>query len=251
MNRLLALLLVAGSLARAETQAPVIALVVGENEYRTWETLPEFAARELTPRGFSVTWVQASTHVTDMVFTNVEALARADLILVSARRRTPPARMMELLRAHLAAGKPLAGIRTANHAFALRKGSPAPGLADWPEFDREVFGADYLGHHGAGTTTVTAPAGARPHPILAGLPETFASTSTLYRFENPSPTLRVLLRGTREDPASDQPLAWVNQVGGSRIFYTSLGGPGDFANPEFRRLLRNGIDWCLDRPETP
>ena len=251
MKGVLALLLLAGTLARANSPTPLIAVVVGENEYRTWETLPEFAARELTPRGLAVAWVQSSTNVTDMVFTNVEALARADLILVSARRRTPPARMMELLRAHLAAGKPLAGIRTACHAFALRKGSPAPGLADWPEFDREVFGADCLGHHGAGDTTVTAPAEANSHPILAGLPDTFASTSTLYQFEHPSPTLRVLLRGARTEPAGDQPLAWVNQAGASRIFFTSLGGPEDFANPAFRRLLRNGIDWCLDRKETP
>ncbi len=31
-----------------------------------------------------------------------------------------------------------------------------------------------------------------------------------------------------------EPAAWVNLVGTSRIFYTSLGHPGDFANTPFR-----------------
>ena len=44
-----------------------------------------------------------------------------------------------------------------------------------------------------------------------------------------------------------EPVAWVNRKGTSRIFYTSLGHPGDFDRPEFRRLLKNAVFWALDR----
>ncbi len=37
-------------------------------------------------------------------------------------------------------------------------------------------------------------------------------------------------------------------MGTSRVFYTSLGHPGDFENASFRRLLRNAVFWALDRP---
>ena len=33
-----------------------------------------------------------------------------------------------------------------------------------------------------------------------------------------------------------EPVAWINGKGKARIFYTSLGHPGDFAIPAFRRL---------------
>ena len=38
-----------------------------------------------------------------------------------------------------------------------------------------------------------------------------------------------------------------NTYRGGRIFYTSLGHPGDFQLPAFRRLLRNAIVWSLKR----
>ena len=53
------------------------------------------------------------------------------------RRRPLPADQLALLKAHVAAGKPVLGIRTASHAFHLRN-KPAPeGLAasaNWIQF---------------------------------------------------------------------------------------------------------------------
>ena len=43
-------------------------------------------------------------------------------------------------------------------------------------------------------------------------------------------------------------MAWTNVHKGGRVFYTSLGHPDDFNDPQFRRLLLNGILWALDRP---
>jgi hypothetical protein len=57
--------------------------------------------------------------------------------------------MMEAIRAHVAAGKAIVGIRTASHAFELR-GQPNPAGTTWTEFDTDVLGADYQDHYGKG-----------------------------------------------------------------------------------------------------
>lgn len=238
-------LLLAFTLLGAPRAAPAatIALVVGENEYHTWETLPVFVRDHLEPAGHTALWIQASPREGDSAFTNAAALARADLLVISARRRPLPEPMMRDLRAHLAAGKPVLGIRTASHAFALRKGEPPAGHAVWPEFDREVLGADYEGHSPAGPEAAVTARG--PHPILLGLPESFPSPSSLYQYRNPQPGVTVLISGAIPGQPA-QPVAWTFTSGSSRVFYTSLGSPGDFARPEFNRLLANACAWLLE-----
>jgi type 1 glutamine amidotransferase len=120
---------------------------------------------------------------------------------------------------------------------------------EWRDFDQEVLGAAYLGHTGPGTAAILPVAALADHPILRSWPNTFASTSTLYQFGPLAPDTHVLLRGTRPVKAGDQPVAWVRQVGASRRFYTSLGGPDDFAQPAFTQLLRQALLWCLAPPE--
>ena len=53
--------------------------------------------------------------------------------------------------------------------------------------------------------------------------------------------------------APTEPVAWSRLSGlrQSRVFYTSLGGPEDFQNAAFQRLLLNGILWALDQPIPP
>src|SRR6185369_2590652 len=78
-----------------------VAMIIGENEYHTWETLPEFAKRELDWRGIKIAYVMGPTNVGANDFTNYQAIANADLLLVSVRRRTPSRAMMDLIRAHI------------------------------------------------------------------------------------------------------------------------------------------------------
>ena len=49
----------------------------------------------------------------------------------------------------------------------------------------------------------------------------------------------------------NEPVAWTNEVNDSRVFYTSLGGTGDFELPAFQRLLLNGVLWALEKPIPP
>src|SRR6187399_673349 len=114
-------------------RAQHIVFMIGEDEYHTWETLPEFARKELEPRGYRVTIVNADTADKNNFPGLIEALRTADLLALSVRRRTPPAEQLAAVRAYLAAGKPLLGIRTACHAFALRPTDPpaAAPLSTW------------------------------------------------------------------------------------------------------------------------
>src|SRR5581483_5630643 len=171
--------------------SPHVVFVIGENEYHTWETLPEFACKELAAQRLTSSFVMASPKEHDNNFTNFAAIKDADLLFISVRRRTPPTEMMSLIRAHLAAGKPLLGIRTASHAF----GADPPDNAHegWRTFDRDILGCSYQDHYN--NTGTNAPATLvqvlpdRPHPILTGIPaHPLRVTSHLYKSRDLGPT---------------------------------------------------------------
>ncbi|MFA6545194.1 MAG: ThuA domain-containing protein, partial [Limisphaerales bacterium] len=179
-----------------------------------------------------------------------EALREADLLFLSVRRRTPHKEELDAVRAFLAAGKPLVGIRTASHAFALRPKDTVtdPKLATWQEFDPEVLGGHYSNHHGNGPkTTVTLASGAEAHPILRGISVSkIMGNGSLYKVSPLEKQTTALLLGTVPDKPAE-PVAWTHYYGPgqARIFYTSLGHPDDFKNPEFRHMLVNAVAWAL------
>lgn len=224
-------------------------MVLGEDEYKTEVTLPAFARHVLEPAGFQVKVVQSDSADPNRFPGLVEAVHAADLVLVSVRRRTPPKEELDALRGHVAAGKPLVGIRTASHAFSRRDQKPLPpGLATWPEFDADVLGGHYTGHHGTGPKVAlqTAP-GAKDHVILRGVDLAhLQGNGSLYKTVPLAITTTPLLLGT-VPPQPSEPVAWTNvpAKGHGRVFYTSLGHANDFENPAFRKLLLNGICWCL------
>ena len=81
--------------------------------------------------------------------------------------------------------------------------------------------------------------------MLAGV-ESFASPGNkLYKNPSPSPDVLVLQRGTA--PGADEPVTWVREREGGRVFYTSLGIPADFKNDAFRRMLVNAVFWTARR----
>jgi type 1 glutamine amidotransferase len=223
-----------------------LVMLIAEHEYETATTLPQFAASHLA-KDFRVVTVTGSLAPGENAFDGVNEIAGADVLLVSVRRRTPPKAQLEAIRRHITAGKPVVGIRTASHAFALGRGQTlAAGNADWPEFDAEVIGGNYSNHHGKGPptqVTLTEPAASK-HPILKGVAVPFESTSTLYKNTPLKPGAQALLTGTipGKDP---EPVAWTfTRPGGGKTFYTSLGNPADFQNPSFVTLLRNGLLWA-------
>jgi type 1 glutamine amidotransferase len=248
------LLTITGLAAELPKTAPRVVFMIGEDEYKTWETLPEFAKSTLEPLGIKTTVIHADAKEKNSFPGLAKALREADLLFVSVRRRTPPKEELEAVRAHLNAGKPLIGIRTACHAFALRPNEKLPensNLAQWTGFDPEVLGGSYTGHHGDGPkTTIKLANGATEHPILKAIElSKLIGNGSLYKVAPLDATAQPLLIGSiPEKPA--EPVAWTRLYGSNkaRVFYTSLGHPDDFQNAEFRRLLVNAIFWAANQP---
>ena len=65
---------------------------------------------------------------------NLDSLKSADLLILFARRMALREDQMKLIRAHWEQGKPIVGIRTAQHAFQK---------ADNEIIDRKLFGGEY------------------------------------------------------------------------------------------------------------
>jgi uncharacterized protein len=94
------------------------------------------------------------------------------------------------------------------------------------------------------------------HAITAGLPAKWRHNDEWYAFtERPETRPMTMLLSLDESsvagtlPADQQlgyhALAWANQVGTSRTFYTALGHtPESYSSPEFLMMLGQGIEWA-------
>ncbi|WP_417386629.1 isochorismatase family protein [Gimesia sp.] len=227
-----------------EDKRPHLLIVMAEAEYETNVSLPKFAAENLG-KDFRVSLVFADEKDRNMI-PGIEKINDADVVLFSVRRRVLPEKEMQAIKKYVKAGKPVVGIRTASHAFSLRGKEPPAGYADWTEFDAYVFGGNYKGHHKNDLKSmVTINPAQRKNPILDGIPDKpFPQAYSLYEVLPLAKGTTVLM--TAEIPGKPvEPVAWTFQrKDGGKSFYTSLGHPGDFKQPEFVRLLTNGIYWA-------
>lgn len=242
--------------ASAADTAPRVVMMIADDEYKTADTLPEFAKTELTPRGTHVTVVLEDPKQKHHFPGLIEALQDCDLLVLSTRRRLPPRAELDAVRAYLDAGKPLVGIRTACHAFSPAMNSREETAVhtdkqdSWVNFDPQVLGGHYVGHWGSSPkVAVTVVQGAQSSPILRGIDVAqLLGNGSLYRVRPLDPSCTPLLIGQIEGKDAE-PIAWTHTYGpkGAKVFYTSLGHPADFAEAHFRRLLLNGIAWATGR----
>jgi type 1 glutamine amidotransferase/nicotinamidase-related amidase len=229
---------------------PRVVFISAESEYGAAETLPGFARDLARHHGLSCEILQGSREKKGEnrhELSGMELVQDADLVVVYARRRAFPADQMRYLRDYLKRGGALIGLRTASHAFDSRGSGPADH-DEWPEFDAEVLGGNYHGHHGAGPNcTVSIAPGAEQHPLLAGMALPLDSPASLYEVRPLGPQTTPLLIGTipGQEP---EPVAWTHTYHEGRIFYTSLGHRDDFKNEAFKKLLVNAVFWTMDRP---
>lgn len=237
---------------RADQPAKVVFLI-GEDEYETWETLPEFSERFVAWRGFETEIIHQNPDNKHDFPGFAEAMENADLLVISVRRRALSSQNLEAIRSHLNKGRPVVGIRTSSHAFAPR-GDDASKGESWREFDAQVLGGNYHNHHGNGTeTTVRLPDGGTVHPILSAVDlNALIGNGSLYKTSPLADSAQPVLIGAIPDQPAE-PVAWVNTYGArnAKVFYTSFGHPDDFENPHFRRLLLNGMLWAMNQPIPP
>ena len=221
-------LLVLGAFVEA---APLkIHIISGAKEYRSETSMKGFS--KWMAKRYDVKFTGSWGHDGIERLPNLDALAKADVMFVFARRMKLGEAQMKLIRVHWMAGKPIVGVRTASHAFQR---------ADNEIFDRKVMGGNYLGHFSNEPLKVIHIV--KDHPVLRGV-RPFGS-SKLYKAGPLAKTATLLQQG---DIGKDkQAITWVNTWKGGRTFYTSLGVPEDFKNEHFKRMLVNAIFWTAKR----
>ena len=246
-----------------------IVLIAGDEEYRSEEALPMLAKILSQKHGFDATVLFSVDPEKGYIDPNnqknipgTEALAGADLLILSTRFRDLPAEQTKPLTAFLNAGKPVIGLRTATHAFAGEMEDGGWTYGDWQKggFGLKILGETWVAHHGAhkkeGARGVVEEANA-DHPILRGVTDVFAA-SDVYTVKHLTDNETILLRGAVTetlDPASKpldgekndplQPFAWVreytapNGTTKGRAFCTTAGAAVDLVSEDLRRLVVN------------
>jgi hypothetical protein len=256
-----------------------IVLVSGDEEYRSEEALPQLAKILAKHHGFKCTVLFATANDgtidpnrTDNI-AGLEALMTADLMVIFTRFRDLPDDQMKLIAAYVESGRPIVGLRTATHAFNLKKNKAFASYSfnskEWDGgFGRQVLGETWISHHGQhgkqSSRGIVAP-GAESHAILRGIKDGDVWGPTdVYGVRLPLPgdskplILGQVLEGMKptDQPVTGKvndpmlPVAWVKSYTGkegkpARVFTTTMGASQDLENEGVRRLLVNACYWAL------
>src|ERR1051326_1053389 len=163
-----------------------IVFVVGDQEYRSEESMPALARILAERHGFdckvllpiSRTTGQVDPTTTDNI-PSLEALRHADLMILFTRWLELPDEQMKEIIDYTNSGRPILAIRTATHPFNYRKHKDSPYARysyNSKEFEggygRQVLGETWVRHYGAHekqSTRGVIAAGMENHPILKGV----------------------------------------------------------------------------------
>jgi Trehalose utilisation len=169
---------------------------------------------------------------------------------------------------YVESGRPIAGLRTATHAFDL-KHSPTYARYSWNSkiwdggFGRQVLGETWIDHHGEhgkqSTRGILAKA-AESHPILRGIHDgDIWGPTDVYEVRLPLPgdsrplVFGQVLTGMQPDdpPAPGRPndpmlpVAWTKTYKGARVFTTTMGASQDLLSEGLRRMIVNACYWAM------
>lgn len=203
-------------------------------------------AREGARRGWAVTVTDDPSVFTEASlepFDVVVFLLTSGMVLDGAQR--------DAFHAHLAKGRGFVGVHSASHT-------------DYDStYYRNLVGADFRGHPAvmAATLVVDDPT----HPTTRHLPLRWSRTDEWYTFaQRPEddPALHILLSldeasvpGYPGEGAPSwlavgrHPLAWTQELGGARAFYTALGHTVESWSEEpFVTSVLEGVRWAARRP---
>jgi len=253
-----------------------IVLIAGDQEYRSEQSIPALARILSSRHGFECTVLFSTNRQTGQIDPNtldnipgLEALRKADLMVLFARWLELPDDQMKEIVDYTNSGRPIVALRTATHPFNYRTHTDSPYARfsyNNKEFaggyGRQVLGETWIAHYGAhqkqSTRGVAAP-GMEKHPILFGVKDIWGESdvyaiTTLAGDSRPL-VLGQVLMGMQPDSPPDSskklvPIAWIKTYTGesgktSRIFTTTMGHPMDFANEGFRRMVVNACYWLL------
>ena len=216
--------------------------------YEADRTVPPFAEMLRKEYGFQVTVLMGEGKHGSYRYNGLDVIKDADLLVVFCRRLALPFDQMDMIKNYLRAGKPLVGLRTANHGFSVRD-EVSDGFEGWWGFVPDILGCENRGYEAEelGTIVKVAPQSAS-HPILKGIDATnWKSNGQVYKVKPLiDSSMEVLLTGQPKGIEDSEPIAWTRKTAHkSNVFYTSLGYPDDFDVPAFQKLVVNAIHWAL------
>ena len=135
------------------------------------------------------------------------------------------------------AGMPAVVIHCAMHTYRAAK------FDDW----REFLGVTSRMHEHQSKYPVKVVA--KEHPIMRGFPENWVTAmDELYVIEKLWPGAKALATSVSERTQKEQPVVWVNDFHGTRVFGTTYGHSDDtFRDPVFINLLARGVVWAAGK----
>jgi hypothetical protein len=260
-------------------QGKHIVFVTGDEEYRSEEVGPMLARILAVRHGFKCT-VLFSINPKDgtidpMNQTNIvglKNLQNADMMVIFTRFRELPDPQMKFIDDFVRSGKPILGIRTATHAFEIKRNKQSAYAKydwrskEWPGgFGRQVLGETWVAHHGDhGKESARGIPNKelQGHPILKGVDDIWGP-SDVYTVRNLPQDARVIvwgqvLEGMKPDdkPVAGaknnpmMPMIWTRQYSGesgktSRVVCSTIGAAVDFESEGLRRVFVNACYWGL------
>ena len=258
-----------------ESKQDHIVFVIGDEEYRSEESMPMLSRLAEKALGAKVS-LCFSTDSVGIVDPNrldhiagLEALDDADLMVMFTRFRALPDHQLKFILEYVNSGKPVVGFRTSTHAFLYKTDSTKFHMNNtWPA---DLFGQQWITHHGHfddGNLPLTKVNKRKDHRILNGISD-FDAYSWLYHVEGGGWNLQgdcdILLDGNSLRSSHEEggrldkfpltnPVAWTKNYlshsnKSSRVFFTTLGHPYDFKNENMRRLALQGMAWALSRED--
>ncbi len=262
-----------------------IVLLAGDHEYRSEEALPALARLLAKHYGFRCSVFITTDPKTGFIepgssnIAGLEALETADLLIVALRFQDFPDAEMQHIADYLARGGPVVGLRTATHAFQIKRPDATFLKFDWHGvegyqggFGRQILGETWVSHYGRNhvqsSRLILQPEEAA-HPILRGVKDVWVQSGGYTAA--PIEGSRILAKGqilngmAPDAPAaadkSEQPVAWYRSYAGAsgktgRVFTTTHGASEDLLNDGFRRLVVNASLWAAGlessiRPDGP
>jgi len=256
-----------------------IVFLTGDEEYRSEEVAPMLAKILSVRHGFDCTVLfclnPADGTIDPLNQTNlvgVEALRNADMMVIFTRFRELPDEQMKYVADFVNSGKPILGIRTATHAFEIKRNKKSAYVQydwqskSWPGgFGQQVLGDTWVrhhGNHGSESTRGVIDGNAKDHPILRGVRDIWGPTD-VYGIDHLPTNATVLVWGQvlkgmkpNDEPVSGpkndpmMPLIWTRTYTGqtghaSRIICSTIGAAVDFQSEGLRRLFVNACYWGL------
>ena len=197
----------------------------------------------------------------------LEHLAKADLLIFVTRLLTLPDDQLKHITDYFDSGKPIIGLRTANHGFR----SQLPYEIDGKRVNiGQILGGAFMKHHGnwhQDSTRGDVIPEMKDHPILTGVKDIWGLSDVYRTFKEgtglPEGCTALVMGqpligreyGGKDNPKKEPlPVVWFKgweTTSGktARVLQSTMGSGKDLESADLRRLIVNAAYWSLEMEE--